>query len=193
MKNVNEFEDECQVEDVPVSPLLAEQKRNPYGSVEGLDDEELADPAELERQAFIADWGPILALPVRTRRGWVQPNIDENGNVDWGAFGTVDFERSMGPCDKLRYKADRLQEKRRDVLIMYSIVSNRLPKARYKVLKLLEKGIIELEDIGNEDMLALARYYLQARSLEREIRELRKASWTRRQRRIEKRFAEVLR
>ncbi len=140
MKNVDEFEDECEVEDVPVSPLLAEQKRNPYGSVEGLDDEELADPAELERQAFIADWGPILALPVRTRRGWVQPSIDENGNVDWGAFGTVDFERSMGPCDKLRYKADRLQEKRRDVLIMYSIVSNRLPKARYKVLKLLEKA-----------------------------------------------------
>jgi hypothetical protein len=34
---------------VPAPVLLQRQPKNPYGSVEGLSDEELADPAELER------------------------------------------------------------------------------------------------------------------------------------------------
>ena len=50
---------------VRVSPLISVERRNPYGSVPGLDDEELATPEELERQVMLAEWGPVLALPVR--------------------------------------------------------------------------------------------------------------------------------
>jgi hypothetical protein len=82
--------------------------------------------------------------------------------------------------DKLRYKADKLQEKLRDVLIMFSIVSERLPKAKYKVLKLLKMGVIDFDHIVNDDMRALARYHLQALRLQKEISELRKVSWDKR-------------
>ena len=71
MKHETEFEDECEVEDVPVSPLLSEDRKNRYGSVPGLDDEELAEPWELERQVTLQEWGPVLALPVRGRGGWI--------------------------------------------------------------------------------------------------------------------------
>ncbi len=180
--------EECEVEGVPVSPLLAEGRGNPYGSVPGLDDEELADPRELERQIMINEWAPILALPVRTRRGWAQPMISEDFGLDWGAFGTVDFDRLVPEFDKARYKADRLSEKLRDTVMMFEMVSARLPKAKYRVLKYLGRGVIELEDIENPDMLALAKYFLQIRRLQKEITELRKASWKRRQARA----AEVL-
>jgi len=46
--------------------LVKREQANRYGSVEGLDDEELADPEELERQVFAEEWAPILALPERT-------------------------------------------------------------------------------------------------------------------------------
>ena len=130
-----------------------------------------------------------MRLPVRTKRGWIHPTIGEDGGVEWGAFGSVDFERSMPEFDKARYKADRLQERLRDVLIMLSIVSDRLPVAKYKVLKYLAKGWLKLEDIKNEDMGALGKLYLKARRLQKEIRELREASWARRRARV----AEALR
>ena len=63
---------------------------------------------------------------------------------------------------------------------MLSIVKERLPKARYKVLKYVKLGIIELEDIENFDMRQLALYYLRARWLQKRITELREASWMRR-------------
>ena len=184
MKQGNEFEDEFEVDGVPVSPLLSRQKPNRYGSVPGLDDEELASPEELERQVFMEEWWPILRLPVRHRKCPIQPNIDEYFGVDWGAFATVDFERYSGGFDKARYKADQLREKLRDVLIMISIVSRRLPKAKYQVLKYLRMGVIDLGDIENVDMYELARLYLRVRRLQREIRRLRKASRARARRQL---------
>jgi hypothetical protein len=183
------YEDESadEVEDVPVSPLLSERKDR-YGSVPGLDDEELADPAELERQVMLQEWGPVLALPTRGRDGWIRPSIDEDGNIDFGAFGTVDFERTQPAFDKLRYKADRLREELRNVIIMMETVSDRLPRAKFRVLKLLQKGVIDLEHIQNSDMLAMARYYLRIVRLQNETKELRDASWERKVR-----LAEVLR
>jgi len=172
-----------------VSPLLAEGRGNPYGSVPGLDDEELADIEELERQVLLQAWGPILALPVRTKRGWIKPTIDDDLGVQIDAFGTVDFERRVPEFDKARYKADRLSEKLRDVLIMLGIVKERLPKAKYRALKYLGRGVIELEHIENPDMLALAKYFLQAKRLQKEITELRKASWKRRQAELAEVFA----
>jgi hypothetical protein len=75
--------------------LLRPIRPRPYGSVQDLDDDELADPDELERQVYLEEFGPILALPVRGRKSQFRPSVDETGVVDWGAFGTVDFERTM--------------------------------------------------------------------------------------------------
>jgi hypothetical protein len=170
---------------VPESVLLRRGKGNRYGSVPGLDDSELADPDELERQVVMQEFGPVLALPIKTSKSGIRPEIDENGNVDWGAFGTVDFDRYSGGFDKARYKADKLREQLKDLLIMFSIVSDRIKaEAKHLVLKYLRMNIIGLEHIVNYDMLALARLYLRALRLQKEISELRQASERRRQRRV---------
>ena len=169
---------------VPESALLRRQQGNKYGSVPGLDDSELADPDELERQVLVQEFGPILALPVKASKGGIRPEIDENGNLEWGAFGSVDFDRCSGGFDRARYKADIIREQRKDLLVRFGIISERI-KAEGKrlVLKYLEMDIIGFEHIVNEDMRVLARLYLRARRLEREIVELRHASERRRQRR----------
>ena len=169
---------------VPESALLRRQQGNKYGSVPGLDDSELADPDELERQVLVQEFGPILALPVKASKGGIRPEIDENGNLEWGAFGSVDFDRCSGGFDRARYKADIIREQRKDLLVRFGIISERI-KAEGKrlVLKYLEMDIIGFEHIVNEDMRVLARLYLRARRLEREIVELRQASERRRQRR----------
>ena len=162
---------------VPESPLLSREKAKKYGSVPGLDDEELADPAELERQVIREEFGPILRLPQRQKRWGLQPAIDESGDVDWGAFATVDFERTRPEFDKARYKAEKLREELRDALIILDIVKERLPgKAKYRVLKYLRMGVIDFEDIASDDMRDIARLYLRVRRLQREIGEATEAS-----------------
>lgn len=187
MKQESVCEDESGVNKGLVLSSLSARAKNRYGSVPGLDDDELADPCELERQVMMQDWGPVLMLPVRRGTRWVQPTVDENGKVEWGAFGSVDFARTIPEFDKARYKADRLSEQLRDIFIRVGIVKERLPRARGEVLKYLEKSVIELDQIENEDMRALARLYLRARRLQAEIRQLQETS-----RRRQKRFAELL-
>ena len=70
---------------VVAAPAWSQRPTNRYGSIPDLPYEELADPAELERQVFIREWGPILQLPVHPRSP-IKPNIDEHFGVDWGAF-----------------------------------------------------------------------------------------------------------
>jgi hypothetical protein len=191
MKHAVEFDETYDVDDVPVSSLISVDRVNRYGSVAGLDDEELADPDELERQVMAQEWGLILAIPVKGRGNWIVPAIDESGGVDFGAFGTVDFERTMPEFDKVRYKADKLREQLKDLTIRMSLVKERLPgKAKYLVLKYLKMGIIDMGHIVDFDMLCLARLYLRARRLRDEIWRLERASEVRMQRRIE-RFLEV--
>jgi CO dehydrogenase/acetyl-CoA synthase beta subunit len=138
----------------------------------------------LERQVLVAEFGPVLALPVKTGRGFMRPEMDENGHIDWGAFGSVDFDRYTGGFDKARYKADKVKEQLKDVLILFSIVNDRIAtEAKYLVLKYLRMGIIELEHIVNQDMAALARLYLRARRMRQEIDGLREASERRREHR----------
>jgi len=176
---------ECGIE-VPESALLRRDRGNRYGSVPGMEDSELADPAELERQVLVAEFGPILALPVKTGRGFMRPEIDENGGVDWGAFASVDFDRYSGGFDRVRYKADKVREQLKDVLILFSIVNDRMANpAKYLALKYLRMGIIRFEHIVNEDMAALARLYLRARRMRQEIDGLRDASERRREHRAE--------
>jgi hypothetical protein len=170
MKQITEcVEDE--VEDVPVSALLSVERKNRYGSLPDLEDEELADPEELERLAVAEEWGPVLALPVKAGRGWVRPVADES-SVDFDAFASVDFQRTIPEFDKAKYKAEKLKEKIGDLLILIGIVKERLSgRAKY-----LRMGIIDLDHIVNDDMLALAGLYLRARRLQKEIADLREAS-----------------
>ena len=143
-----------------------------YGSVPGLDDDELADPAELLRQIAIEQWGAILEIPVEPVKSLIRPTIDERGNLDWGAFGTVDFER-LFPFDKYRYAIDQRKKRLRDVLLMFDMVKERLSvKERFEVLEHLKAGkdIDELED----DKFFWARRYLQVKRIREEIRQIRK-------------------
>ena len=158
--------------EVPESALLQVEQVNRFGSVPGLADEDLLGPDELERQVYRAEFGPILDLPFQGSRRWMQPVIDQEGRVDWGAFGTVDFERIQS-FDKARYKADKLRERLKDITIILGIIKDRLPgKAKYLILKYLRMGIIDMAHIVNEDMHSLARRYLQARKLRDEIQQL---------------------
>ena len=173
---------------VPESALRRAERCNLYGSVPGLDDEELATPEELERQVMLDEWGPVLALPVRGSKGF-RPDFADNGGVEFDAFATVDFQRTMPEFDKARYKAEKLKEGLQNVFILFGMVKARLPDAARDVLKYLEAGGIELEHMATEDMLALARLYLRARRFQREMRDLHQASWSR----MRKELAEVLR
>jgi len=162
---------------VAESALLKRERKNRYGSIAGLDDSELANPDELERQVYREELAPILALPIQGSRCSLRPAIDEDGGLCWGAFGTVDFER-MYPFNKVIYKADKLREQLKNVLIMFSIVNERLKtRAKYTVLKYLKMDIIELEHIVDNNMRALSRLYLRIRRMRKEIAELREAGW----------------
>jgi len=186
MKHAVEVDETYEVDDVPVSSLLSVDRVNRCGSVPGLDDSELADPDELERQVMMDEWAPVLALPVRGRKGWVRAAVDESGGVDFGAFGTVDFQRTMPEFDKVRCKADKLREQLKDLTIRMGLVKERLHgKPKYMVLKYLKMGIIELEHINGFDMLCLARLYLRARRLRDEIWRLEQVSKGRRRRQLE--------
>ncbi len=159
---------------VPASVLVKVERHKGYGSVSGLDDDELADPAELERWVIIQEWGPILALPVQRRRCDIRPEVNESGQLDWGAFGTIDFDRLRPAFDKVRYKMDRIREELKHAVIMLSIVSERIPgRAKYLVLKYLTMGFIDIEHIADDDMRAIAKWYLRTRRLGKQIEELR--------------------
>jgi hypothetical protein len=167
-------------------PILVQVVRpTGYGSVPGLEDEELADPEELERQVILEMWGPILALPERRCRTGLRPVIDEFGHLDWGAFGTVDFLRLMPSFDRVAYKEEKLREQLRHTLIRLSVIRERVSgAASCRVLKYLDMGVVDFDDIVDSDMQAIARLHLRVRRLQREIRELQGA---RRQRQAEPR------
>ena len=154
--------------------LVQVERDSGYGSVPGLDDEELANPEELERQVFMQEWGPILALPDRRRHSGIRPVMDEFGQWDWGAFGTVDFDRIRPAFNKARYKREKLQEELRDARIMMDIVRDRLsPAAREGVRRAVQLGS-DLDDFTEEDEHIYAKYYLRARRICREIHRLKR-------------------
>lgn len=169
---------------IPMWAWMALEKKSRYGSIADLPDEELADPEELERQVFLQEWGPVLSLPVRGARTF-RPDIDENGGVEWGAFGTVDFERISPSFDRLGYKIDKLREERRNVRIMIDTLRYRVRDAnKYVVLKYALRGVIDVEDVLDEELKGLVRLYLRARRLTEEIESLREARQKRKQREL---------
>ena len=170
---------------IPESVLLKRERPSRYGSVPGLDDSELLGPEELERLVYLQEFEPLLTLPIKPAKHGIRPAVGEDGRFDFGAFGTVDFER-MYPFNKILYKADKLRQQLRDLLILFGIVNDRIKtRAKYLVLKYLKMGIIELEEITHPDMLALARLYRRASCLRKEIAELQETHQRRCQRQAE--------
>jgi len=178
----------CEGVVVPESPLLKRERPNRYGSIEGLPDHELIDPAEVERLFLRQEFAPILALPKqKARKDWIRPNVDEDGKVDWGAFGTVDFDRYRPKFDKLLYKADRLREEVANQCLMMETISARIKTwAKYKVIEYVRMGILDLGDITDFDKYCLAERYLRTRRLLHEIAELEKKSREKRDKETEK-------
>ena len=140
-----------------------------YGSVPDLEDSELADPGEIMRIIALEQWGPILELPVRMAGSYIRPTVDERGNLDWGAFGTVDFH-TMYPFDRRLLRRDELREDLRSTMITFDMIKERLPvEARIKVIKHIQSGR-DVDDLDNMDMWFMAKRYLQARRIRKEIR-----------------------
>jgi hypothetical protein len=164
-----------EIDNIPPSAALHIQRPSRYGSVPGLEDHELADPAELERCIFLRDFAAVLTLPVRRRGRWVSATPDEHGRLDFGAFGTIDFERLVGPFDKARYKADRLQEELENVLLTLDVLRERLPPEEcVLVLSQVHRGETDWIEIANpDDKHQFAQRYLRMLRLRREITDLR--------------------
>ena len=172
---------------VPASALRQEQRRERYGTISDLPDEELASPAELERLYLIQEFAPVLALPEKkARKSWIRPNIGEDGKIELGAFGTVDFDRYKPKFDKMMCKADWLREEVANQCLMMETISARIKTlAKYKVIEYVKNGILDIGDIVDFDMYCLAERYMRTRRLIREIAELRKKSWEKRQKQAE--------
>ncbi|MCO6438589.1 MAG: hypothetical protein J5J06_15970 [Phycisphaerae bacterium] len=163
---------------VAESALLKVERGTGYGSVPGLEDEELADPDELERQVMIAEWGPILAIPITWKRPLIRPQLDGNNKLDWGAFGTVDFDRLRPTFNPGLRLAQELEEDLRNAVIMLGVVSQRLAnEARGEALRMIHMFNVEADYFDDWSQWAFARWYLRARTLRRRIRGLRRAAW----------------
>jgi hypothetical protein len=156
--------------------------KNKYGSICGLPDEELADPEELERQLFLEEWGAILALPIRGGNP-IKPNIDEYFGVDWGAFATMDFERTMVRFDKARYRIDKHREERNNILDAMEMIQRQLPSRDVRrVLEYVRKGVLDIGDIRDMNMYMVAVHDCRVRWLRQEIVRLQEARAERRER-----------
>ena len=75
MKQKTKFEVFNGIE-VPVSPLVKRKRKNRYGSIADLDSEDMIEPAEIDRLFLREAFAPILALPVKTKKGWVNASHD---------------------------------------------------------------------------------------------------------------------
>ena len=165
---------------VPESVLLKRERSDKYGSIEDLPDEELADPDELERCILREEWGPVLLLP-KSKKVF-NPAWNWSVDVDFDAFASVDFERTQPKFDKVRYKADKLKERLADMRIMAGMLNERIKSnVKYKVLKYVKAGIIYVDDIRDWDMWQLAKLFMQALRLKRQITKLQEKSRKRRE------------
>jgi hypothetical protein len=162
---------------VPASALRQEQRRTRYGNLADLPDEELADPEELERVMYKQMWWPILRLPQQRWECRVRPNMDEDGRLDWGAFGTVDFDSYRPQHSRLRYRIEQLKERLKDQSCLLRMMSDRVPgKTKYKIMRLVRTGVLDIGAIENNEMYFLVAMYLRVWRLRREIEHLREKS-----------------
>lgn len=91
---------EIDIDELPCSNAIIPLRNHSLGSVPGLDDKELADPAEMERIIFIENWHPVLQLPKPKPFKGVPKQMEKVFTaagverwVDVSAFNTADFNR----------------------------------------------------------------------------------------------------
>lgn len=161
-----------------------------YGKIADLpeDEEPAADPDELERIYYKEVWGPIFQIS-KPKPAAYTPAWDYATSVDYDAFASADFERLMPAFDRARYKADKLKEQLKDLSILIGIINGRIPgKAKYKVLRCVRTGIIEADDIRADswDMWQLAKLYVRALRLKKEIAELHNTSRQRKEQQFQR-------
>ena len=88
-------------------------------------------------------------------------------------YATVDFERISPSVDRARYKAERLREELRDQIIAIQIQSEKVPgRVKYGVLKRVRLGVLDPDDISAGEFWLLARMWVTAVRLRREIGEV---------------------
>ncbi len=163
------------IADLPVRGNLTIEQPSRYGSVPGLDDEELADPAELERMIFRRDFEPILRLPTPRQRDGIQPVVDEDGHLDWGAFGTVDWERIAGPFNQARYRVERLSEELQNTLYLLGTAKEKVAAPdRFLVIKEIRAGRCTFSDIADPEVREFTRLYLRANRQRAELEAARR-------------------
>ena len=172
MKNNTELTT-CEQVAASVPAWLTIERDCGYGSVPGLADEELADPEEMERWAFQRDWEPILMLPSKSYWDGPRPSFSEDGSLDWGAFGTMDYARLKPRFDANRQRTRELREKLTDATNMLTMVAERVTDPRRsELMSYVTRGIIGLDDIRDENMRALAKWNLRVRELRRGLKAL---------------------
>ena len=170
---------------VPESPLIRPVRKDEYGTVPGLDDDERMSPEEAERLVYLNEFRTLWDLPVVTKSN-IKPVV-EDGHVHWGAFSSMDFDRYRPELDKARYKADILREKLRDRRILFDIVKDRVPgRAKWLILKYLRMGVLSTEHIQDIDLIHLAGLHRQILNLRQEISELEEAAEKRNRRLCQK-------
>jgi len=105
--------EEYEVEDLPPSPVLKIIRRDE------LSDDERLHISEMERQAYIQEWGVVLELPE------VKRDFNRFGSYQESAFNTHDFERSSGGGNRFWYAVDKVAEQVADIADTHSIVRHK--------------------------------------------------------------------
>jgi hypothetical protein len=166
MKTQSIEEDICEeIDDLPVSAALAKSQQNPYGSVPGLDDEELADPEEIERVVMWQVWGPVLRLRSSQGRTWTRSGRQSWNAPDWEALGMVECQEPvLGGRPAWLVRNNELSQLWR-VLGALEVVATRLPgRARRLLLKYVQSGLVEIEHVADLDMRAVVKLFIEATS-----------------------------
>jgi hypothetical protein len=161
------------------------------GTLEDIPDEELADPDELERAYYRELWGPVFQIS-KPKSSSYNPVWDCHTDVDFNAFASVDFDRHRPAFDVTRYKADKLKSQLKDLVILIEMLNERVKdKAKYRILKYVRAGVINVDDINNWDMWLLAKLYMKTLGLRKQIIELCETSKHRREQRVQKWLASL--
>jgi len=126
-------------DDLPVASTL-QIIRKSRDIIEDLTEEELTAWSEVQRQVYMRDIEPLLAIPVVHSDFIDLRQFEEiDGKmVDVSAFNTIDFLGNRPEFDKKRYAMNKIAEKAEDLALLHSCVSSKRGrehiKARFKAL-----------------------------------------------------------
>ncbi len=151
---------------IPVKPTICPVKPEQYGTVEGLDNDELADPSELERIGYLRLYAPVLTLPRLDSDPIFSPEFAG------GAFDTWDFHR-MYPCmaetARRQSRLNWLKSKLRDRLIILSILKDKLSVSQRALAITAARKSSDFESLPDPETQAFAREYKRSLVIRNQI------------------------